>query len=34
VGFEELEAYTLKNGEPKIQSGKQEYIENLINEYI
>lgn len=34
VGFEELEAYSLANGEPKIQSGRQEYIENLINEYI
>ncbi len=34
VGFEELEAYTLKNGEPMIASGRQEMLENLINEFI
>jgi len=34
VGFEDLEAYTLKHGEPKVQSGKQEMLENLLNEYI
>lgn len=34
VGFNELEAYTLKNGEPKIQSGRQELLENMLNEYI
>lgn len=34
VGFEELEAYTLKNGEPTIGSGRQEMLENLINEFI
>lgn len=34
VGFEELEAYTLKNGEPKVQSGRQEMLENLLNEFI
>ena len=34
VGFEELEAYTLKNGEPIIGSGRQEMLENLINEFI
>ena len=34
VGFRELEAYTLKNGEPKLQSGGQERLENLLNEYI
>ncbi len=34
VGFEELEAYTLKNGEPELQSGRQEMIENILNEYI
>jgi xylose isomerase len=34
VGFEELEAYTLKNGEPVIGSGRQEMLENLINEFI
>jgi xylose isomerase len=34
VGFKELEAYTLKNGEPTIQSGRQEMLENLLNDYI
>ncbi|MFB3785478.1 MAG: xylose isomerase [bacterium] len=34
VGFEELEQYTLEHGEPAIQSGRQEYLENLLNEYI
>ncbi|HOJ59085.1 MAG TPA: xylose isomerase [bacterium] len=34
VGFEELEKYTLEHGEPVIQSGRQEYLENLLNEYI
>ena len=34
VGFEELEAYTLKNGEPMIGSGRQEMLENLVNEFI
>ena len=34
VSFDELEAYTLENGEPKTQSGRQELLENLLNEYI
>jgi xylose isomerase len=34
MGFEELEAYTLKNGEPEIKSGRQELLENILNEYI
>ena len=34
VGFEELEAFTLKNGEPKLASGRQELLENLLNEYL
>ncbi|MBN2591200.1 MAG: xylose isomerase [Sedimentisphaerales bacterium] len=33
-GFEELEAYIIKNGEPKVQSGKQELLENYLNSYI
>ena len=32
--FKKLEAYALKNGEPKIESGRQELLENLINEFI
>lgn len=34
VGFEELEAYTHQNGEPAVQSGRQELLENLLNEFI
>ncbi len=34
VGFTELEEYTLKNGEPEVQSGRQEMLENLLNDYI
>jgi xylose isomerase len=34
VGFEELEAYTLEHGEPEVQSGRQEMLENLLNEYL
>jgi xylose isomerase len=34
LGFAELEAYTIKNGEPQIQSGRQELLENLLNEYL
>ena len=34
AGFEDLEAYILENGEPKLQSGRQELLENLLNDYI
>ena len=34
VGFEELEQYTLQHGEPEVRSGRQEMIENVLNEYI
>ena len=34
AGFEELEAYTLKNGEPEVASSRQEMLENMLNEYI
>ena len=30
----ELEQYTLTNGEPTAESGKQEYLEALVNQYI
>ena len=30
----ELEEYTLRNGEPTAESGKQEYLEALVNQYI
>lgn len=31
--FSELEQYTLNNGEPEMMSGRQEYLENIINSY-
>jgi xylose isomerase len=35
VGFKELEAYMLKQGEAAVNvSGRQEFLENLINEFI
>lgn len=32
--LEDLRSYALANGEPKLTSGKQEWLENLINQYI
>jgi xylose isomerase len=29
-----MEAYILENGEPTPQSGRQELLENLLNDYI
>lgn len=34
VGFEELEAHVLANGEPLLASGRQEMLENFVNEYL
>ena len=34
TSFDELEAHTLANGEPLISSGRQEMLENLINDFI
>jgi xylose isomerase len=34
VGFEELAAFALENGEPELASGRQEMLENLINEFL
>ncbi|HOQ89886.1 MAG TPA: xylose isomerase, partial [Candidatus Hydrogenedentes bacterium] len=34
VTFEDLEAYTLKKGEPEVPSGRQELLENILNDYI
>ncbi|MBI1387917.1 MAG: xylose isomerase [bacterium] len=34
MSFKDLEAYTMKNGEPKTQSGRQELTELLLNEYL
>jgi xylose isomerase len=34
VGFKELEKIVLKRGEPVLRSGRQEYLENLLNRYL
>jgi xylose isomerase len=34
LSLEDLRAYAIENGEPATISGKQEYLENLINRYI
>ena len=34
VTMDDLHKYTVKNGEPTTKSGRQEMIENLINEFI
>ncbi len=34
LSLEDLRAFAVKNGEPEVRSGKQEYLENLINRYI
>jgi xylose isomerase len=32
--LEQLREYAVANGEPQVTSGRQEYLENLINRYI
>jgi xylose isomerase len=34
LSMEDLRAFAIENGEPEIISGKQEYMENIINRYI
>jgi xylose isomerase len=34
VSLEDLRAYAVENGEPAIVSGRQEYMENIINRYL
>lgn len=34
LSLEDLRAYAVENGEPAVTSGKQEYLENLINRFI
>lgn len=34
MDFDKLEKFILENGEPKLQSGRQELLENILNEYI
>jgi len=34
LSLTDLRDYAIANGEPKVISGRQEYLENLINRYI
>jgi len=34
TGFEQLQDYSLKHGEPAVQSGRQEMLEAIINQYL
>lgn len=34
LSLEDLRAYAIETGEPKMVSGKQEYLENIINHFI
>ncbi|MFO8057102.1 MAG: xylose isomerase [bacterium] len=34
LGFKELEHYAIEHGEPEIRSGRQEMLENILNEYL
>lgn len=34
VSFEDLEKYALENAEPQLASGRQEMLENLVNEFL
>jgi len=34
LSLEDLRTYAIGNGEPTVKSGKQEYLENIINRYI
>ncbi|TAD85521.1 MAG: xylose isomerase [Bacteroidetes bacterium] len=34
LGLEDLRAFAIAHGEPETRSGRQEYLENIINQYI
>lgn len=34
LSLEDLRNYAIENGEPKVISGKQEYLENIVNRFI
>jgi xylose isomerase len=34
LSLEDLRQYAIENGEPKVRSGKQEWLENIVNRYI
>ena len=34
LSLEDLRQYAIDNGEPETRSGRQEYLENLVNRFI
>src|SRR4029079_5764577 len=34
LSLEELRRYAVENGEPEVKSGRQEYLENIINRFL
>ena len=34
LSFDDMEKYILENGEPAVTSGRQEMLENILNDYI
>jgi xylose isomerase len=34
LSLEELRDFAIENGEPAVKSGRQEWLENIINRYI
>jgi xylose isomerase len=34
LSLDDLRTYAIENGDPKVISGKQEYLENIVNRYI
>ena len=34
TSFKELEEFALGNGEPQLSSGRQELLENILNEFL
>jgi xylose isomerase len=34
LSLEDLRSYAIENGEPEIRSGRQEYLENMVNRFI
>jgi xylose isomerase len=34
LSLEDLHAYAIEAGEPEVRSGRQEYLENIVNRYI
>jgi xylose isomerase len=34
LSLEDLHTYAIETGEPEVRSGRQEYLENIVNRYI